>query len=93
MKSLALVLKKLLKFRHWLEIHSDNIPGVPGIGPKTASQLINEYGNIENLIANVKNIKQEKRKEAISENKDLLIISKKLVTLKDDVDPLFQLKN
>ncbi len=65
---------------------SDNIPGVPGIGPKTASQLINEYGNIENLIANVKNIKQEKRKEAISENKDLLIISKKLVTLKDDVD-------
>ena len=41
---------------------SDNIPGVPGIGPKTASQLINEYGNIENLIANVKNIKQEKRK-------------------------------
>ena len=41
---------------------SDNIPGVPGIGPKTASQLINEYGNIENLIANVKNIKQEKEK-------------------------------
>ena len=65
---------------------SDNIPGVPGIGPKTASQLINEYGNIENLIANVKNIKQEKRKEVISENKELLIISKKLVTLKDDVD-------
>ena len=48
---------------------SDNIPGVPGIGPKTASQLINEYGNIENLIENIKNIKQEKRKEAISENK------------------------
>ncbi len=65
---------------------SDNIPGVPGIGPKIAAQLINEYGNIENLIKNVDQIKQEKRKNSIKENKDLLLISKKLVTLKDDVD-------
>ena len=65
---------------------SDNIPGVPGIGPKIASQLINDFGDVENLIKNVHQIKQEKRRNSIIENKDLLLISKKLVTLKDDVD-------
>ncbi len=65
---------------------SDNIPGVPGIGPKTAAQLINEFDNIESLIENVEKIKQQKKKESILSNKDLLLISKKLVTLKDDVE-------
>ena len=64
---------------------SDNIPGVPGIGPKIASQLINTYGSVENLLKNTKEIKQEKRRTSIEENSDLAIISKKLVTLKDDV--------
>ncbi len=64
---------------------SDNVPGVPGIGPKIAAQLINEYGNIENLIENVDKVKQEKRRNAIIENKNLLLVSKKLVTLKDNV--------
>ncbi len=65
---------------------SDNIPGVPGIGPKTAAHLINEFGDVENLLENVANVKQLKRREAIISNKDLLLISRKLVTLKDDVE-------
>ncbi len=65
---------------------SDNIPGVPGIGPKTAAQLIKEFGDIEELIENANTIKQDKRRESILSNKELLIISKKLVTLKDDVE-------
>ena len=64
---------------------SDNVPGVPGIGIKTASSLINQYGNLENLIRNTKNIKQNKRRETIQENIDKALISKKLVTLKKDV--------
>ena len=64
---------------------SDNVPGVPGIGVKTAAELINEYGNLENLLRNSEKIKQNKRRETLIENKDKAIISKKLVTLKKDV--------
>ena len=59
----------------------DNIPGAPGIGPKTAAQLISEYGNIENLFEQISQIKQPKRRQSLSENMDKIIISKKLVTL------------
>lgn len=64
---------------------SDNIPGVPSIGVKTAAELINEFGSVENLLKNVDKIKQPKRRQAISDNKENALISKKLVTLKDDV--------
>ena len=64
---------------------TDNVPGVPGIGVKTAAELINEYGNLENLLKNVKKIKQNKRRETLIENSDKAIISKKLVELKNDV--------
>ena len=64
---------------------SDNVPGVPGIGIKTAAELINEYGTLENLLSNSKNIKQNKRRETLIENKQKAMISKKLVTLKKDV--------
>ncbi len=64
---------------------SDNIPGVPSIGVKTAAELINEFGSVENLLKNVDKIKQPKRRQTISDNKDNALISKKLVTLKDDV--------
>ncbi len=64
---------------------SDNVPGVPGIGIKTAAELINEYGTLENLLTNSKNIKQNKRRETLIENKQKAVISKKLVTLKKDV--------
>ena len=64
---------------------SDNIPGVPGIGIKTASELISKYQNLENLLKKAKEIKQNKRRETLIENKDKAFLSKKLVTLKDDV--------
>ena len=63
---------------------SDNVPGVPGIGVKTAAELINKYGNLEKLLKSAHEIKQNKRRETLIENKDKAIISKKLVTLKHD---------
>jgi DNA polymerase-1 len=64
---------------------SDNVPGVPGIGVKTAAELINQYGNLENLLKNADKIKQNKRRETLIQNKNKAIVSKKLVTLKKDV--------
>ena len=64
---------------------SDNIPGVPGIGIKTAAELINKYKNLETLLKKAEEIPQKKRKQTIIENKNSALISKKLVTLKDDV--------
>ena len=64
---------------------SDNVPGVPGIGVKTASQLINEYGSLEKLLDNSSSIKQEKRRESLLNNAELAIVSKKLVSLFSDV--------
>ncbi len=63
---------------------SDNVPGVPGIGVKTAAELINRYGTLEKLLDSAEEIKQNKRRETLIENKDKALISKKLVTLKHD---------
>ncbi len=63
---------------------SDNVPGVPGIGVKTAAELINKYGTLEKLLESANEIKQNKRRETLLENKDKALISKKLVTLKND---------
>ena len=64
---------------------SDNIPGVPGIGVKTAADLINKYKNLDNLLKHASEIPQNKRRETLLQNKDKAILSKKLVTLKDNV--------
>jgi len=64
---------------------SDNIPGVPGIGVKTAAELINKYKTLDTLLKNINEIPQNKRRETLLMNKDKAILSKKLVTLKDDV--------
>ena len=63
----------------------DNIPGIPGIGIKTAALLINEYGDLDGLFENSEKIKQKKRRENIIEFENQAYISKKLVTLKNDV--------
>jgi len=63
----------------------DNIPGAPGIGPKTASQLINEFNDIEGLLKNLDKIKQEKRRNILMESKNDIRLSLELVTLKKDV--------
>jgi DNA polymerase-1 len=63
----------------------DNVPGVPGIGIKTAAQLIVEYGDLETLLLRAPEIKQPKRREALIENAEKARISKKLVQLDDKV--------
>ena len=60
---------------------SDNVPGVRGIGIKTAAALINEYGTLENLLDNVASVKQNKRREVLTADAELARMSKKLVTL------------
>ena len=64
----------------------DNVPGVPGIGVKTAAQLITEYGDLENLLERAAEIKQPKRRQNLIEHAELARVSKALVTLKNDVD-------
>ena len=64
---------------------SDNVPGVPGIGVKTAAELINKYKNLDNLLDKASEIPQNKRRETLLANKDKALLSKRLVTLKDDV--------
>lgn len=64
---------------------TDNVPGVPGIGIKTAAELIQTYGNLENLLEKAGEIKQPKRREALLSNIKEAFISKELVKLKDDV--------
>ena len=64
---------------------TDNVPGVPGIGVKTAAQLIDEYGDLDTLLARAEEIKQPKRRENLIEFADQARVSRDLVTLKDDV--------
>ncbi len=64
---------------------SDNVPGVAGIGVKTAAELIHEYGDLDNLLARAGEIKQPKRRQNLIEQADLARLSRTLVTLKDDV--------
>ena len=77
--------KKVIDVQALAGDSSDNVPGVPGIGVKTAAELINKYKTLENLLTKAGEIKQNKRRETLIENKDKAIISKKLVTLKKDV--------
>jgi len=64
---------------------TDNVPGVPGIGVKTAAELINAYGDLETLLAHTQEIKQPKRREALIENEAKARLSKELVKLDEDV--------
>ncbi|MGQ3676408.1 DNA polymerase I [Xanthobacter sp. TB0139] len=65
---------------------TDNVPGVPGIGIKTAATLIREFGDLETLLAKAETIKQPKRRQSLIENAEAARISKTLVTLVQDVD-------
>ena len=64
---------------------TDNVPGVPGIGVKTAAQLVAQYGDLETLLAHAEEIKQPKRRENLIANAELARISRRLVELKTDV--------
>jgi DNA polymerase I len=73
--------EKVIEVQSLIGDSTDNVPGVPGIGVKTAAQLIGEYGDLETLLARAPEIKQEKRRQALIENAERARLSKKLVTL------------
>ena len=76
---------KILEVLSLIGDSSDNVPGVPGIGPKTAAELINQFGTLESLLERVAEIKQPKRRESLIENAEKARLSKQLITLKCDV--------
>ena len=76
---------KVIEVQALIGDSTDNVPGVPGIGVKTAAQLIGEYGDLETLLKRASEIKQEKRRQTLIENADKARLSKKLVTLDDKV--------
>lgn len=72
---------------------SDNIPGVPGIGEKTAAKLIIEYGTIENVLENIDNISGKKIQENLRNNREIALLSKKLATIVCDMPLEFVTEN
>src|SRR3989442_7803622 len=72
---------KVIEVQALIGDSTDNVPGVPGIGVKTAAQLIGEYGDLETLLARASEIKQDKRRQALIENAEPARLSKKLVAL------------
>ena len=72
---------KVIEVQALIGDSTDNVPGVPSIGQKTAALLINEYGDLETLLKRASEIKQDKRRQAIIDNADKARLSKKLVTL------------
>ena len=77
--------EKVIEVQALIGDSTDNVPGVPSIGQKTAALLINEYGDLETLLKRAGEIKQDKRRQAIIDNADKARLSKKLVTLDDKV--------
>jgi DNA polymerase-1 len=76
---------KVIEVQALIGDSTDNVPGVPGIGVKTAAQLIGEYGDLETLLRRASEIKQDKRRQTLIDNADKARLSKKLVTLDDKV--------
>jgi DNA polymerase-1 len=73
--------EKVIEVQSLIGDSTDNVPGVPGIGVKTAAQLIGEYGDLDTLLARAGEIKQEKRRQTLIDNAEQARISKRLVTL------------
>ena len=78
--------EKVIEVQSLIGDTSDNVPGVPGIGVKTAAQLIGEYGDLETLLKRAGEIKQDKRRQSLIDNAEQARISKRLVTLDQHVD-------
>lgn len=78
--------ERLLDYFALVGDSSDNVPGVPGVGPKTAEKLIVAHGSLDGLYAEVESFKKSKMKEKIIENRDQAYLSKTLIDLKRDVD-------
>src|SRR6186997_2207661 len=77
--------EKVIEVQALIGDSTDNVPGVPGIGVKTAAQLITEYGDLETLLQRASEIKQEKRRMTLIDNAEKARLSKQLVTLDQNV--------
>lgn len=77
--------KQLIDLKGLMGDTSDNIPGIPGVGPKTALKLIGEYGSVENVLANADKISGKALREKVQNNKESALLSKKLATIFTDV--------
>ncbi|MYA90151.1 MAG: DNA polymerase I, partial [Boseongicola sp. SB0662_bin_57] len=71
----------------------DNVPGAPGIGVKTAALLINEFGDLDTLLSRAGEIKQEKRRQTLVDHKEQILLSRRLVTLVQDMDLPYSLES
>lgn len=76
--------KQLIDLKGLMGDTSDNIPGIPGVGPKTALKLIGEYGSVENVLANADKISGKALREKVQNNKESALLSKKLATIFTD---------
>ena len=83
---------KLIDIKALMGDSSDNIPGVPGIGEKTALKLLSQFNDLENLLNNIENVSGKKLKEKLQENQDLARLSYKLATICCEVDIEFLLE-
>lgn len=77
--------KQLIDLKGLMGDSSDNIPGVPGVGPKTALKLICEYGSVENVLDNIDQISGKSLKEKLADNKEAALLSKRLATIYTEV--------
>ena len=78
--------KQIIDLKGLMGDSSDNIPGLPGVGEKTATKLLCEYGTVENVIAHAEEITPNKAKNAVMEHKELAVLSKELATIKTDCE-------
>jgi DNA polymerase-1 len=77
---------KLLDLFALMGDKSDNIPGVPGVGPKSAEKLINEFGSLDELYKNIESLKKSKMKENLAAHREDAFMSRELIDLKEDLD-------
>ncbi len=85
-KYAGLMPEKLIDIKALMGDSSDNIPGVPGVGEKTALKLLTQFNDLENLLANIEQVSGKKLKEKLTDNQDLARLSYKLATICCDVD-------
>jgi len=85
-KKLDVAPNKIIEYKALAGDPSDNYPGAAGIGPKTACKLIRQFGNVENIYINIEKVESEKVKQILIKEKENVFISKKLATIKTDVE-------
>ncbi|MGI6575182.1 MAG: 5'-3' exonuclease, partial [bacterium] len=80
----AVTPEQIIDYKGLVGDQSDNIPGVPGIGPKTASRLLGQFANVEEILANLDRIKQKNIRNKLEEFKEQALLSKDLATIRCD---------